>query len=439
MNRNNKSEILETVRSLEKCNKYIEQYISNDSEQLYMLLEECQAVAIDIGTRLEKEADGYPLIVSLLEGYCENLYQISLADKIEKKQLAKENIKLIIKVGNQIRNLVETKIEVVFFPYKASMWDCMESVWKLIKEDAAFECHVVPIPYYEKDENGNLTKEYYEAECFSDDVVVEDYKQYILNEHSIDIAIIHNAYDDDNYVTSVHPHFYSSNLKKYVETLIYIPYFVSIDDVKPHYCTLPGVLLADYVFVQSEKIRETYIREYDEFGKKYGIYEDLLPARKKFIVSGSPKFDKVVFANNDEIQIPDEWKKHIENHEKPIILYNIHLSGVMKLNADQFIKKLENTLEMFKKNKQVVLLWRPHPLILETARAMNPEICEKYEGIVKRYKEEDWGIYDDTADMYTAIKLSDAYFGSKSSLVSIYQKTGKPIMLESKAVIYGEE
>ena len=70
--------------------------------------------------------------------------------------MAKENIKLIIKVGNQIRNLVETKVEVVFFPYKASMWDCMESVWRLLKEDSAFECHVVPIPYYEKDENVDL-------------------------------------------------------------------------------------------------------------------------------------------------------------------------------------------------------------------------------------------------------------------------------------------
>lgn len=438
MNRRNKKQILDAVRSLEKSNKVIEKCIVDINPQLNILLEQCQQVAIDIGTRLENEVKECSLIINLLERYCENLYQISIVDQSLKKSLARENGKIIIQVGNQIRVLVEEKIEIVFFPYKASMWDCMESVWQLVKDDPMFECHVVPIPYYEKDEQGNMTKEYYEIDCFPKEVSVEDYRQYKVDERLSDIAIIHNAYDDSNYVTSVHPDFYSSNLKQYIELLVYIPYFVSVDDVKSNYCTLPGVLLSDLVFVQSEEIRDTYIREYETFGKKYGIYEDLLPAKRKFIATGSPKYDKITYMDKDSINIPREWKKHIGNHEKPVVLYNIHLSGVMKLNADQFIKKLENTLEMFKKNRQVVLLWRPHPLILETARAMNPQICEKYEAIVKKYRDEDWGIYDDTPDMYTAITISDAYYGSKSSLVSIYQKTGKPIMLESKYVIYGE-
>lgn len=439
MNRQNKKRILDAVRSLEKSNKAIEQCNINNNLQLNIVLEQCQQVAINIGTRLENESKEFSSIINLLEQYCENLYQISIVDKILKKSLVKENEKILIQVGNQIRVLVEEKIEIVFFPYKASMWDCMESVWQFVKDDPMFECHVVPIPYYEKDEQGNMTMEYYEIDCFPKEVNVEDYRQYKIDERMTDIAIIHNAYDDSNYVTSVHPDFYSSNLKQYIELLVYIPYFVAVDDVKSNYCTLPGVLLSDLVFVQSEKIRDTYIREYEAFGKKYGIYEDLLPAKRKFVVAGSPKYDKITYMNKESIQVPQEWKKHIGSHQKPVILYNIHLSGVMKLNADQFIKKLEDTLSIFKKNRQVVLLWRPHPLIVETARAMNPQICEKYEEIVKKYRDEDWGIYDDTPDMYTAIMISDAYYGSKSSLVSIYQKTGKPIMLESKYVIYGEK
>ena len=40
-------------------------------------------------------------------------------------------------------------------------------------------------------------------------------------------------------------------------------------------------------------------------------------------------------------------------------------------------------------------------------------------------------IFDDTADMNRAIAISDAYYGDPSSLVELYKKTGKPIMIEN--------
>ena len=62
---------------------------------------------------------------------------------------------------------------------------------------------------------------------------------------------------------------------------------------------------------------------------------------------------------------------------------------------------------------------------------MNPAALEPYLEIVNQYKEEKWGIYDDTADMDRSIAISDAYYGSDSSLVPIYRQTGKPILLHS--------
>ena len=40
---------------------------------------------------------------------------------------------------------------VVFMPYKAEMWDSMESIWLACREDPACECRVMPLPYYEYD------------------------------------------------------------------------------------------------------------------------------------------------------------------------------------------------------------------------------------------------------------------------------------------------
>ena len=42
------------------------------------------------------------------------------------------------------------KKEVVFLPYKASMWDSLESVWMAAKEDEDYIARVMPIPYFDK-------------------------------------------------------------------------------------------------------------------------------------------------------------------------------------------------------------------------------------------------------------------------------------------------
>ena len=80
-----------------------------------------------------------------------------------------------------------------------------------------------------------------------------------------DVIYIHNAYDDWNLVTSIHPNFYSRNLKKYTEELVYIPYFVLgetdpdneqvVEEMK-HFCFMPGIINADKVIVQSEDMKK---------------------------------------------------------------------------------------------------------------------------------------------------------------------------------------
>ena len=54
---------------------------------------------------------------------------------------------------------------------------------------------------------------------------------------------------------------------------------------------------------------------------------------------------------------------------------------------------------------------------------------------MKKYQEEGWGIYDDTADVDRAIVLSDAYYGDGSSVVQMYKETGKPIMMQNVEIV----
>ena len=69
---------------------------------------------------------------------------------------------------------------------------------------------------------------------------------------------------------------------------------------------------------------------------------------------------------------------------------------------------------------------------------MVPEIRDQYKKIIEDYRTEGWGIYDDTPNMDRAIIISDAYYGDPSSLVQLYEKLEKPIMIQNVDVLEKE-
>lgn len=308
-----KKEMLEIVDSLSKRNRMIANGVNQNVCPQIELLAECQQLAFDMGVVLETYGKDSEKIVQILEDYCECLYQVSISkDDMEQcRRLVKKVKKQLIKVYNGIRfEIPEDKKEIVFLPYKASMWDSMESVWKAAVYDERCDVFVVPIPYFDKESDGTLGKMHYEGDEYPEYVPIVSWQDFSIEEHMPDIIYIHNPYDQYNYVTSVHPDFYASRLKKYTDKLVYIPYFTANNsNVPEHFVTLPGVLYADRVIVQSERARQIYIKKFHEFEKQnhceslYGKPED------KILALGSPKYDKVMMTKRKDVFVPKEWEK----------------------------------------------------------------------------------------------------------------------------------
>lgn len=200
-----------------------------------------------------------------------------------------------------------------------------------------------------------------------------------------------------------------------------------------HFCTTPGVYNADKVIVQSEDMRQVYIQvlmkesgSHNAAARKY--WED------KILGLGSPKYDKVACTKKEELEIPKPWLDLIlrpDGSWKKIILYNTSIGGLLTHN-EKMLAKINYVLDVFRKNQEeAVLMWRPHPLIESTLTSMRPQLWETYRAIRDRYLAEGWGIYDDTADLDRAIEVSDAYYGDGSSVVQLYQQTGKPVMIQN--------
>lgn len=343
---------------------------------------------------------------------------IRIHENIQVSDIARKLKNNLKQIRRQLSEETEIQLEIVFMPYKASMWDALESVWKAAAQDAQCKSYVVPIPYYERKAGFQLGEFHYEGGQFPPDVPITYYEEYDLSVQKPDIVYIHNPYDECNYVTSVDPRYYTPQLKKYTDMLIYIPYFVSGNTVSESFCRMPGVYNADKVVVQSQDIQQ-----------QYSWYSGL--PLTHFLPLGSPKFDKAANEKKDGCELPESWKRLIGN--KKVVLFNSGLTNIIG-NTDLILQKLQYIFSCFTDRNDVVLWWRPHPLSRSTASSMRPEFYEQYCAIEDWYKEAGIGIFDDTSDLHRAIAYADAYYGDSSSLIPLCEAAGMPVMMANVGI-----
>ncbi len=450
LERYRKKDILNLAATLMKANDSVFRAGGQDSQKLTEMLIQCQEAALQIGTSLESFGEKYAPIVELLENYCENLYQMSihLSDETQCRKLSKKVRKQLTEIQNRIQNeMPDDRKEVVFLPYKASMWDSLESVWKAVAADENTDAYVIPIPYYDRNPGGDFGEEHYEGDLYPEYVPITHYNEYDFQGRRPDAIYIHNPYDGGNYVTSVHPFFYSKNLKKFTDKLIYIPYFIlgeidpenqsAVENMK-HFCITPGVFHADKIIVQSENMKKNYVNVLTDFMKEESGKDTREYWEKKILGLGSPKMDKVMAVRKEDVSAPKEWLKVIEKEDgswKKIIFYNTSVQALLDHN-EKMIRKIKDVLQVFKEYQdEIALLWRPHPLMEATMKSIRPGLWEEYKEIVDTYRAEGWGIYDDTAELDRAIVLSDAYYGDMSSVLQLCQKIEIPVMLQNIDVL----
>ena len=214
--RKEKRRLLQTAALLMRANEKVFMGFGQNTEEVMIdALSQSHETPLLLGSELENV--GIADLFTLLEVYCEDLYEMS-QNLHSKKQIArlykkiKKELKLLYE---RVENDMETdRLCFVFLPYKVSMWDSMETVWKAADKDSDCDAYVVPIPYFDKDQDGNLTVEHYEGDQYPPDVPVTDYRIFRLEDKKPDAVFIHNPYDQNNRLTSVHPDFYSSRLKK---------------------------------------------------------------------------------------------------------------------------------------------------------------------------------------------------------------------------------
>ena len=443
MNKSDSKKINQTFQVLTQAISSVrDAALSGLSENGVYLLTNMQQITIDAGNLLEEKEADCQFAVKKLEELCELYYECSIlfpdlnnANALEQiNALCGEIQKLIVDLKKDIRKF-PVKTEILFLSYQVSMWDSLESVWKAASQDTQTDCYVMPLPVYDVLADNSLGELRYEGGLYPQDVPITSYQDYDIEKRHPDIIFFHNPYDDMNTVTRVPERYYSRNLKKYTELLVYVPYYMT-QEYGPDYfqCYTPGILFADKAIVQPGAIYQRFCGIYTNFIKEHGFEPILVSAKDKFLPLGSPKTDKLANTNCEMERLPEQWQNAIRKPDggrKKIVLYNLSISSLLA-NNEKSLKKIESVLNLFRKLKDdIILLWRPHPLLEKTLKTMRPQLRDAYEALIRQYRKEGWGIFDQTPDPNLAMAVSDAYYGDYSSLLISYQILNKPMLLQN--------
>jgi hypothetical protein len=379
------AKILESLRTLGEAHDVLRKQSVPQN-----LLSNCHEFARQIGGFIEQIEGEGTRTAAMLEEYRELVSHASDDNPANKLQA------LLVKIENSVQTeLIPNRIEIAFLSYNASMSDSLLSIYFAAQADPACDAFWIPIPWYERGSDGSFGAMHCEgAECYGENIECTDWREYDIEARRPDVIFTFAPYDMGNHVTSVHPVFYCERLREFTNLLVYVPYFVTGDNIEDHFCTLAGCVFAHKIVLESEKIRGIYIRAFKEaYGNRFGNPED------KFVALGSPKFDAVINTRREDCQLPDEWRELIA--DKKVVFYNTSVNAILH-GDERYLKKLRHVLDTFRNRNDVVLWWRPHPLSLQTYRSMRPGLAEEYAEIVQGYRRGECASHKSFISLYNA-------------------------------------
>lgn len=417
------------------------------SERTLDLLVASQQLAIDLGNMLEQFLGEGCSVMPLLEQYCEAVYRIyerisgeeAIADEVSEDMAVAEEAmasdiqkldSILDTVIDDINYNVFARKTVIFLPVLAKDWDSLDGLWKQYANDASCDAYVVPLPYYYKDYDGSPKKVCCEATEFPEELSILDYNlltpEYLEMLHP-EVIVIQNPYDSWNPAISVPEMFYSVNIRKYTDELIYVSPFTVEEYSKSnereyfnmrYYVTMPGVVYADCIMVQSKNLRRMYIERLTGFAgeETRSVWE-----QRVTVYDGTDaKSEESVFHKDNLC----EKSNNLDSKKK--MLYGISLGACLEdLEAAQ--AKIEHNLQIFdecREQVELAIVLFPDSEDSNPVREYIHHMSEKYPDLVAKA--------GSGSECY--VKDYDAYYGDVTPLVMEFRDAGKMVMIQDYGI-----
>ena len=404
-------------------------------EDIITYLSELQNNIVSFGTLTESIKGEDCKTVKLLEQYLEVIYKVAkYVQKFDENKYAEcdEVVKdTFASISEAIYSEIVNRRSVLFLPVKAKHFSSMRMAYEMETVTPDTDVYVMPLPYYYKEYDGSFKDEMHidTEEFIKANIPVTDYSRFDLSLLCPEKIYINSAYDEYNMAVSVDTRFYARNVKKYTEKLIYIPYFKLMEFDRAnypcwynmqYYCTVPGVVMADKVYVQSENTRKVYIDKLNEW-----------VGDEKYTEIWEQKID--VYNESCEEHSEDELR---DAGSKKTIVWFVSAGSLAEF-GDRYIEKAYRNLDVFalSKDKLKVLLIS-EPFLDEMIKTYSDELYKKWTGFIDEFKRSGIGeVVSQVEDQSVeALLKANAYYGDPSYICKDFILMKKPVMLQNVEV-----
>ena len=413
-------------------------------EDIITYLSELQNNIVSFGTLTESIKGEDCNTVKLLEQYLEVIYKVAKyvqkfdegisyeASAESKYAECDEEVKdTFASISDAIDSEIVNRRSVLFLPVKAKHFSSMRMAYEMETATPDTDVYVMPLPYYYKEYDGSFKDEMHidTEEFIKANIPVTDYSRFDLSLLCPEKIYINSAYDEYNMAVSVDTRFYARNVKKYTEKLIYIPYFKLMEFDRAnypcwynmqYYCTVPGVVMADKVYVQSENTRKVYIDKLNEW-----------VGDEKYTEIWEQKID--VYEESCEEHSEDELR---DAGSKKTIVWFVSAGSLAEF-GDKYIEKAYRNLDVFalSKDKLKVLL-NSEPFLDEMIKNYSDELYKKWTGFIDEVNRSGIGeVVSQVEEKSVDVLLkATAYYGDPSYICKDFILMKKPVMLQNVEV-----
>ncbi len=328
--------------------------------------------------------------------------------------------------------------KVVFLPCHPNMWEGFESIWEQEINSPETEVAVIPIPTYQMDSEGNLYDTEYLTSGYPDNVDILGVNDYNFEAEHPYTIYVQNIMDSNNPVFTVHPFFYTDNLRSFTEEIVYVPYncMSGIDTgyrfLKPIYgnmLTPPGIKNVNKVIVHSKEIKEVYLALLENHDPQNRQQWD-----SKITYEDYPRIKILSKYTKETVAYPTSWNRHLFNtagNRKKTVLFHTSVFGVLEFNRSH-LRAVRDILEDYSDKKEdTALIWRPQKYLPEIITKYRPELFDDFRTLLEFFITNDIGIFDEMPTPTPSIILADNYIGDEGTVKELFKSTGKPILTMS--------
>ncbi|MDD6194184.1 MAG: LicD family protein [Lachnospiraceae bacterium] len=417
------------LSTLQTVHSMIENLIWQEKwDEAMTLCSKCQELAVLVGNNVEASPElqslkGKPELVTYLEEYCEGIFHLYEAFSVGGQTEAAEQNSLLSDLIPKLQYLYKKhhreKKQVLFLPVTGSDWALLKPFYdeqfSLSEEDEKLEIYVMPLPYYDRGNDGNVSDAYWDYESFSKELPLVDYHQVNLEQFHFEKIYFCDPYDAYQSGMTVDPAYYSDKLYRICDELILIDTLNISDPLDEkttvnlkHYVLTPGMMRADQVIVPDEDTKKAF--------------EQILAGNKNGAIEKDIYVDQRLITHYAWEKVPGEKKK---------LLFFTSIADFYG-HAEKLFTWLDSRLDVLEESKDRLQIFWVEPAGLQDSFLMDcPDETEAYCRFRDAFRTRCDGTIILEAEAEMRIDEFDAFYGSPGFLLNQCARRKMPVMVRN--------